>query len=44
MNSLVYLKNLLILKWNTWFRKKEDKPGPMFIYEQDDDKQYKGDG
>ena len=37
MNSLVYFKYLIILKWNTWFRKDEDTPGSIFIYEQDDD-------
>ena len=35
MNWFTYMKYMLILKWNTLFRKKEDKPGPVYIYEQD---------
>lgn len=40
MNWFTYIKYMIILKWNTWFRKKEDQPGPIYIYEQDtwDDK------
>lgn len=33
----IYLKYMLILKWNSLFRK-EEKPGPLYIYEQDLDK------
>lgn len=37
MNWLTYIKYMIILKWNTLFRKKEDKPGATYIYEQDFD-------
>lgn len=35
MNWFTYMKYMLVLKWNTLFRKKEDKPSPTYIYEQD---------
>jgi len=38
MNWFTYMKYMLILKWNNVFRKKENKPGPIYIYEQDLDK------
>lgn len=40
MSWWVYIKYLVILKWNSVFRKKEETSEPMYIYEQDlsDDK------
>jgi hypothetical protein len=38
MNWFTYMKYMIILKWNTMFRKKEDRPGQVYIYEQDLDK------
>lgn len=37
MNWLTYMKYMLILKWNELFQKKDEKPGPVYIYEQDID-------
>lgn len=35
MSRFTYIKYMLILRWNMLFRKKEEKPGPIYIYEQD---------
>lgn len=35
MSWFTYIKYMLILRWNILFRKKEEKPGPLYIYEQD---------
>lgn len=37
MSWLTYMKYMLILKWNELFQKKDEKPGPVYIYEQDMD-------
>lgn len=35
MNWFTYIKYMIILKWNTLFRKKDETPGNVYIYEQD---------